>query len=233
MRALLVLPLMLAPALAGAQQAPGPPLPVAMDLGKAPLGAWADYTINIARMPPLRQHFALVGRDAETHAVEMTSQGGAMGPVKVVIRALLEADPKKKERIRQLLMQIGDNEPMELPRAASQAGQFAPIDRKKLVGTKKIAVPAGSFSTRLYRQKSPVGAMEIWASDQAPPFGIVKLKGSIGAGADVGEGQPMTMELTAQGTDAKPVVTRAPRPYDQETMMKQMRQAMAPQKGAK
>jgi hypothetical protein len=208
-------------------QSPGPALPMGMDIRKAPVGAWAAYSVKVADMPPMKQHFALVGRDADTHSVEMTSEGGMMGNAgKVVIKVVLEADPKKKDRVRQFVMQIGGNDPMQLPKDDAQSkNQFAPVDPKKLVGTKKITVPAGSFSTKQYRDKTAAGTVDVWVSDQAPPFGLVKLQGNVTQGAGE-EKYPLLMELTAQGTDAKPAITKAPRPFDQQVLMGQMSKAV-------
>jgi hypothetical protein len=63
--------------------------------------------------------------------------------------------------------------------------------------------------------------MEVWTSDQAPPFGIVKFLGQASEGKN-----PVTMELSARGNDAKPVVTRPPQPFNQEVLAGQMRRAM-------
>src|SRR3954449_6018499 len=75
MRTALVLLLLAAAAPARAQTL-GTPLPIGMDLRKAPVGAWSEYTVTVADLPPLKQRFAVVARDAATHSVEMTSEGG-------------------------------------------------------------------------------------------------------------------------------------------------------------
>jgi hypothetical protein len=209
-------------------QAPGPALPMGMDIRKASPGAWSEYTVTLAELPPFRQRFALVGRDAETHAVEMTSEGGTLGSGKVVMKVVLEADPAKKERVRKLIMQLGDNPPMELKReAAPTQNQFAPLNPKKLVGTQSIKVAAGTFTTKHYRDKASKSApaLDVWVSDEAPPFGIVKMQGSVSQGP--GENKyPLTMELSARGKDAKPVITKTPQPFDQAVLMGQMNRAV-------
>lgn len=223
MRAWLALIFVLAPAPVLAQKTPGPPLPIGMDLRKAPVGSWAEYTINIEQFPPLRQRLALVARDGQTHAIEMTSQGGAPGAGgRVVIRAVIDGDPASKDPVRSLVVQIDDNEPMGLPR-----DHFAPPRPKKLVAAKKaVEVPAGSFTARHYKDRTRSGLVELWASDAAPPFGIVKLAGTVAQGLE--DRYPLTMELVRQGTDAQPVVTRPARPYDQGEMTRQMRKAFTP-----
>jgi hypothetical protein len=119
--------------------------------------------------------------------------------------------------VRRSIIQLDDNDPMELPPGS---GQFTPP--KKQVGTATVKVAAGSFSTRHYRDRSKDGSvMEVWMSDQAPPFGIVKLAGEALEGKN-----PLTMELAARGSDAKPVVTKPPQPFNQDVLMGQMRRAM-------
>jgi hypothetical protein len=211
----------LAIATPAAAQAPGPPLPLGMDLRKAPVGAWSEYTMTVADLPVMKQRFAVVGRDAATHAVEMTTEGGSLGKARVVLRFTLEADPAKKDRVRKLVMQLGDNQPMELP---SQPGQFSALNPKKQVGgAKTLKVAAGSFTTRHFKDKSAANGsvMEVWVSDQAPPFGIVKMTGSSDEGKN-----PFTMELVARGDDAKPLVTKSPQQFDQEVLKGQMQRAL-------
>jgi hypothetical protein len=209
-----------------AAQTPGPALPMGMDIRKAPLGAWSEYAVTLAEVPPFRQRFALVSRDAATSSVEMSSEGGSMmGSGKVVVKVILETDPGKKERVRKLIMQLGDNDPMELKaESGTQKDQFAPLNPKKLVGTETLKVAAGTFTTKHYRDKGAAKdgpAVDLWVSDEAPPFGLVKLQGSVSQG----DGQakyPITMELSARGKDAKAVVTKRPQPFDQAVLMGQM-----------
>jgi hypothetical protein len=202
-------------------QAPGTtPLPLGMDLRKAPVGAWSEYTVTVADLPPLKQRCALVARDADTQSVEVTSEGGPLGAKgKMVLRFVLEADPAKKDRVRRSIIQIDENDPMELPPGS---GQFEPLNPKKQLGGAKLKVAAGSFATKHYRDKAGDGSvLDVWASDQAPPFGIVKLTGHSSEGKN-----PMAMELSARGSDARPVVTKPPQPFSQEVLAGQMKRAM-------
>jgi hypothetical protein len=210
--------LLLAAASPARAQAPGStPLPLGMDLRKAPVGAWSEYAVSVAELPPMKQRFAVVARDAATHSVEVTSEGGPLGRQRMVLQFVLEADPAKKDRVRRSVIQLGDNDPMELPPGSAQ---FLPP--KKQVGAAKVKVPAGSFATRHYRDKAEDGSvMEVWVSDQAPPFGIVKLVGSTNEGKS-----PVSMALSARGSDAKPLITKPPQPFNQDVLTGQMKRAM-------
>jgi hypothetical protein len=216
-------------ALPAAAQSPGPVLPMGMDIRKAAVGTWSEYTVTVAELPPFQQRFALVGRDAATHSVEMISQGGTMGPAgKAIIKVILEADPAKKERVRKVIIQVADNDPMELQQDPSRdKDQFAPLNPRKLVGKETLKVAAGSFATRHYRDKAAAGVMDVWVSDEAPPFGIVKMRGSASQGGETS--YPITLELAARGKDAKPVITKAPQPFDQSVLMGQMNRAVGNQ----
>lgn len=236
--ALLVLAVafVVAPVAAHAQGTPGPALPVGMDMRKAKVGAWSEYKLSLAELPSFQQRFALVARDASTNQVEMISEGGPMGPGgKVTIRVTLAADLAKADRVRALAMQLGDNSPMDLHKEQSaQKDQFAPVDPRKLVGSQKITVPAGTFATKHFRGKDGNGrTYDVWVSDEAPPFGIVKLVGNVSQGDATP--QSVTMELAARGQDAKPTITAAPQPFDEAVLIGQMNRSLgkAPPSGAK
>jgi hypothetical protein len=218
---------------AQAQGPPGPPLPVGMDMRKAPIGAWSAYDINLQGMQPVRQRFALVARDAATSTVEMTTEGGMMGPGNaVVLRVVLAADLSKPDRVKKLIMQLGDNQPMELntEAAGAQKEQFARLDPRKLVGSEKIKVPAGTIATKHYRDKTASGRTDVWVSDEAPPFGIVKLEGTVSEGKGTAS-YPVTLALVARGSDARPVVVRPPQPFDANVLQGQMTRALGGGKG--
>jgi hypothetical protein len=221
------------PLAAVAQGTPGPPLPVGMDMRKAAIGAWSAYTINLQGMPPLKQRFSLVARDAATNTIELATEGGMMGPgTAVVVRVVLAADLSKPDRVKKLIMQLGDNEPMELhsEMAGLQKEQFARLDPRKLVGAETIKVPAGTITTKHYRDKNAAGRTDVWVSDEAPPLGIVKLAGTVSQ-APGAASYPVTVELTERGKDARPVVVRPPQPFNPNVLQGQMARALGAAKG--
>lgn len=215
---------------ARAQTAPGPTLPLGMDLAKVPLGTWSEYKLSVAEMPAFRQRFALVGRGSSTHHVEMVTEGGAggaKGPGKVTVRLVVDGDSSRRDRVKQAIIQLGDHEPMDMGKeAAATKDQFHPLDPKKLVGRKTIQVAGGRFETRHYREKSADGhTVDVWISDQAPPFGIVKLQGSYARGSGE-KAHPLVMELVGRGGDARPTITRPARPFDPAVLIAQMNETM-------
>lgn len=211
---------------ARAQTAPGPTLPLGMDLGKVALGTWSEYRLSVAEMPPFKQRFALVGRGSSTHHIEMVTEGGGLGltgPARVTVRLIVDGDSSKRERVKQAIIQLNDNEPMDMGKeAAATKDQFHPLDPKKLVGRKTIQVAGGRFETKQYREKTADGqTVDLWISDQAPPFGIVKLQGNFARGSGE-KAHPLVMELVARGGDARPTITRPARPFDAAVLMNQM-----------
>ncbi len=215
-----------------AAQSPGPPLPVGMDLRNVPLGVWADYKLTVPQIAPFRQRFALVGKDSGTSTVEMAAEGGMMAAGKrVVLKVTLGSDLTKPDRVKKVLMQLGDNDPMELPAQMSMGKEhFAPIDPKKAVGTEQVKVPAGTFKARRYKDKSTNGTeIEVWVSQDVPPFGIVKMQGSVKQPGSA-ESHPLVVELVGRGKGAKPTVTKPPVPFDGAKLMEQMNGTLAPQK---
>jgi hypothetical protein len=218
--------LVLIPSLAFAQGTPGPPLPAGMDMRKAAVGSWSGYQVNLAGMPPLEQRYVLVGRDAATNVLELTTRGGMMGPTAtMVLRVTLDADPTHKDRIKQMVMQLGDNAPMELRQEGKVKDQFGPLDPRRLVRSETVQVPAGTFATKHYREKTPSGTMDVWVSDEAPPLGIVKLRGSVSQ-APGAASYPVTLELTARGKDARPIITRPPQSFDAAVLQTQMNRTL-------
>jgi hypothetical protein len=190
------------------------------------VGSWSAYTVEIAGMPPLQQRFALVGRDAATSTVELTTDGGMMGPGTMVLRVVLDADLSHRDRVKKLVMQLGDNDPMELRQESGQNDQFARLDPRKLVNSESIKVPAGTFATRHYRDRTAAGQTDVWVSDEAPPFGIVKLSGTVSQARSGASSTPVTIELTGRGKDARPAVVRPPRPFDARVLMGQMNRTL-------
>jgi hypothetical protein len=215
MRTTWILALVLAAAARAAAQAPGPSLPVAVDLARVDVGAWSEYTGTMGKLPPFRQRYALVARDGSTYTLEMTSQGGTIGRVRVVLQLVVSADLTRPDRIKRMLVQVDDNAPMEMkldPGAVKD--QLAPVDPRKLLDTQPVKVPAGAFRARRYRDRRS-DDLELWVADEAPPLGIVKMSGG---GA--------TVELTGRGKGARPTITRPPQTFDPRVLENQMRRSM-------
>lgn len=181
--------------------------------------------MTVGQMPPMKQRFALVGRDASTFIMEMSMEG-PMIPTggKATIRVLLDANENKADRVKKVIMQLGDGDPMEMPSAGASMpkGQFGKVDPKKLVGAQEIKVAAGTFKTKHYRDATTSGeTFDYWVNEDVMPFGLVKLEGDVKAVAG-GPGGPVTMQLAARGRDAKPTVTKPAQPFNPAMMMGQM-----------
>jgi len=61
-------------------QAPGqgPPMPMAMDLSKVPVGSWADYNMTMGTLPQMKMRMALVAKTPAANVVETSVEGGMM-----------------------------------------------------------------------------------------------------------------------------------------------------------
>jgi hypothetical protein len=215
MRSTWIVALALASAAPAAAQAPGPSLPMAIDLARVEVGAWSEYTASMGKLPPFRQRYALVARDGSTYTLEMTSQGGTIGRARLVLQLVVGGDLARADRIRRMLVQVDDNPPMEMkvdPGAVKD--QLAPVDPRKLLDTQPVKVPAGAFRARHYRDRRS-DDLELWVADEAPPLGIVKMAGG---GA--------TVELTGRGKGARPSISRPPQTFDARVLENQMRRSM-------
>jgi hypothetical protein len=211
---------------AGTSWAQGSPVtPVAVDIRKVPVGAWAEYAVNItpAKGEKLKgkARWALVSRTADGVAFEMSMEGGPtvmMGGQKMTSKMVLAPDPTSSDRpVRQLIMQVGDMDPFEMPAEAPQVrGQrFEKPDPKKLVGKETVKVPGGSFPTSHYRDKREQGTMDFWISETVPPLGMVKMTVTPN---EPGQGPHVLLELSGKGNDAKPTITKAAKPFNPALM---------------
>ena len=155
-------------------QAPGqpPPLPMAVDIKKVPVGAWAEYDMTVGQLPPMKSRMALVGKSADTNTLEMTMQGGmlSMAGGKMIVQTVVDADQGKDKPVKRVVMQIGDNDPMEMPVDSKQQTQFHKPDPKSFVKEETVKVAAGSFKAKHYREKTPSGdPFDFWVSPDVPP----------------------------------------------------------------
>lgn len=199
----------------------GAPLPVATDLKTVPVGSWSQYRVSDGGQTNVNVRIALVARAGQEAQVETQVTGGPMGPTgKTTMRMTVPTDTKAGASPHGHVIQVGDNDPMELPAQMAAASQpFTKPDPKKKVGSETVTVPAGTFKVDHYRDKAVDGrgAVDFWIAANVLPFGMVKM-----VSAGNATGGTVTMELTAKGADAKPTVTKPPKPFDPQAMMRQM-----------
>jgi hypothetical protein len=96
-----------------------------------------------------------------------------------------------------------------------QAQKFTRPDPKNLVKKETIKVPAGTFATSRYKETRGDSVVEYWMSETALPLGLVKMTGVPRPGSP---GPKVVMEMSAKGNDAKPAITKAPKPIDPQLM---------------
>jgi hypothetical protein len=210
----------LAPAAAWAQMAQGPPTPLAVDLAKEPIGSWAKYTMTMGQMPPMSMKMALVGRAAGSHTLEMSVEGGLAAKAGKVVTQMTLA-PGSDGTVSKMILQVGSNGPMEMPIQAAQGKQFSKPDPKTFVKEETVKVAAGSYKTKHYHDKTPQGdTVDYWVSESVAPLGLVKIEMTQKSNPMISG--PIKMELTGTGKDAKTSVTKKPKPFDQNELVKQM-----------
>ena len=216
-----LLALVVLPAVARAQGGSMAATPMAVDLKKAALGSWAEYSMTAGpRTGKLR--WALVGRDGDSHTLEMAMEGGPPGsaPPKMTLQMSLVPDPTSASKpVKKLVMQMGTMDPMDMPldMPQMQDQRFEKPDPKKLVGKEQVKVGAGTFTAGHYRDNVPQGTIDVWINDTIPPLGLVKmtLTPKAGAGAPgAGPVAPMAIELVGRGKGAKSSITKEPKPFD-------------------
>jgi hypothetical protein len=220
-----------------------PPMPLAINLKQAPAGSWAEYRVGDGKND-VTVRLALVTRTGQTVDVE-TQMKSATPHVMVgttVMRMTLPLRSSGAVMPRGHVIQIGTQDPMLLPPdiGGLKTQAFQRPDPKKRIGSESVTVPAGTFKTDHYRDQGEAGMiLDFWVSKEVPPFGLVKLTSS--APGERAEKAPppspsaaapkvpppgqaaLTMELIGRGGGAKPVITKAPKPFDPEVVLKQVR----------
>ena len=217
-------------AVAFAQQpGQGPPMPMAMDLAKVPVGSWAEYNMVMGQLPAMKMRIALVNKSAEANVTETTLEGGMMASAgKMVVQ--MTVGPGVDGTVKKVVMQLGATDPMEMPAELSGSKPFTKPSAKGLVGPETVKVAGGSYKTKHYRDKTPQGEkVDYWVSDTVPPFGLVKLEVDQKNNPQI-QGK-MKLELTGLGKDAKQVITKPAKPFDQAALMQQMMGAAGPGAG--
>jgi hypothetical protein len=213
-----------APAVASAQQpGAGPPMPIALDLAKVPVGSWADYTMTVGQLAKMKMRMALVAKTPAGTIVETTVDGEMLAQLggKMVMQVTLAPGAEKEGNAKKLVMQVGAGDPMEMPLEMTGGKQFTKPNPKTLLKTETITVAAGTFKTKHYRDKSAKGEkVDFWISEDVPPFGLVKIEAEQKGNPQI-KG-PVIMELAAKGADAKAQVTKPAKPFDQAAFMQQM-----------
>jgi hypothetical protein len=219
MKRLLVLALALMPTSALAQAVGSPQsLPLVVDLKKAAIGSWAEYSMSFGEVA-MKSRWALVARDAKSNTLEMSMEGPMTAQMggKITVKMVLDPDPTNSEKpVKELVMQMGNGDPMLAPPEAPMQ-KFQKPDAKTLVGKEDLKVAAGTFKTSHYRDHTAVGTVDVWVSEDVPPLGLVKvLTTPEPQGKDDKQMKipPATMELSAKGTGAKPVITKPAKPFD-------------------
>ncbi|HEX9730189.1 MAG TPA: hypothetical protein VGA37_16970 [Gemmatimonadales bacterium] len=184
-------------------------LDVCRSIGNVEVGYWVEYqlvSVGGAQPAPNRLRQALVGResvDGRSYLQFETSMSMPQGSA--VIQMLVPAYPFEPGDVAGLVMKMGDQPAMPVPREMIQMMRNRmPRDpttnigkqcgEAEVVGWESITVPAGTFRALHLRPPPADGATsDIWVSPDIP-FGMVRV---LMAGGTEGE-----ITLVAHGTDA-------------------------------
>jgi len=217
-RALSLIAVVVCLSVSAAAQFGGPPrIPGMRGVWAPVVGAGSAYQMEGGRMGKMQIEYAVVGTEAVAgkpgHWLEMTTKGdqGLM-----VMKTLMVADGATMQSKR-MIMQQGDDEPMEFPMemmARMGGGGGGPREQvtdirkdAEVVGTEEITVPAGKFTCTHLKTKD--GA-DVWVSDKVAPYGLVKMTS-----------KEANMTLLKVMTDAKTKIRGTPRVFDPAEMMRQ------------
>jgi hypothetical protein len=203
------------------------PIPVLLELKKVPVGSWAEYTVSKGGRPARTVRQVLVDRDSMNATVEVIMEvrrrrtRQPAPPDRKVTRVVVDLDLKEIAP-REVVVQRSGADPVARSTAQLSGRQrIFKLDPKRSLGSETVAVAAGAFATQHYRDTGPRGGtIDIWASNQAPPFGLVKMERSPGANSPARRAVfgKVTYALVRMGTGAKASITRAARPLHPSQM---------------
>jgi hypothetical protein len=156
--------------------APGQYLPLlpstrpALDIGKVPLGAWAEYR-HSGPAGDDTQRFALVGDVAEGRVLEVSVQSAAFRQP-LLFRFVVPRGDGATASSRSLELQVGDGQPIRaLLQEGPPFGDF--LSEKAAIGTKRVQVAGRTLTAKGYRHHAEGDSWEYWISADAPPLGFV------------------------------------------------------------
>lgn len=178
-------------------------------LTKAPVGAWAEYTMTMSTpvagpdgkpqpMKPMKMRYALVEKSPKQMTVEIETDT-PMGQIEVQMK--YEPAGPDAWKIAAGKMKMG-TQTMDLPPAQiAKSGQVKKnAEIGKLIGLESVKTPVGTFPCKHYRKtvQDQTGAsldVDIWMSDKVLPAGMVK---------SIAKAKGLEVVLAAIGTDATP-----------------------------
>ena len=200
--------------------------PTILDLHQGKVGDWAEYALTVPN-GKMQQKLAIVSRDEKSTTLEMSVQGGPMAAMgTMLIQVKIPRDPKLESRPTSVVMQVGKNVPMEMPKDHPMVPKesFKRLNPNDLQSkSETIKVTAGTFTCKRHLQKRGNDQATTWLSEKATPLGLVKMESTTPMGL-------AKVELVKMGQGAKSSLTAKPVPFDQNVFMQQV---MAGMGGAK
>jgi len=184
--------LVLCSGVAAAQATPGNASLSFEALQKAPVGAWAEYSMMVGTKKGSTMRYSLVEKSAKSLGLEIET---VMPPL--VMRMDFAANGASAWKLTRIRMRMGQGPVQDAPppegtdEAIKKGGNFG-----TLLGIETLKTPAGSFECRHYKQKTQQGEGDVWMSDKLLPSGLVQTTvASLGA--------RITLEKTGTGAAAK------------------------------
>jgi hypothetical protein len=200
-----------------------PVFPTILDLHQVKVGDWAEYQLTIPN-GTMKQRMAIISRDEKNTTLEMSVEGGPMAAMgMMLIQVKIPRDPKLESKPTGVIMQVGKNLPMEMPKDHPMVPKesFKRLNATQLEEkSETINVSAGTFSCKRHVQKRGEEQATTWLSDKASPLGLVKMESKTSMGS-------AKVELMKLGKGAISSIKTKPIPFDQNIFMQQIMAGMA------
>ena len=154
------------------------------------LGMWSSYRITDARGETAELTFSVVSKEGDSYWLELkTKQEGAEGTVAF----LLSGDPADDGNVQAIRAQEESQPAIEISKETllkmqtrgqkAFGGEATPIGPRigklEQLPEQTLVVAGKSFQCRHLKIVAPDQAAEVWLSEDAGPFGLVKLKSGL------------------------------------------------------
>ena len=181
------------------------------------VGKGAVYSIDAKRADggPTEMEMAVVGTETfegkTGHWLETAMKTRREGQM---VMKMLMVQVGKELQVKRMIMQMGDEPPMEFPVEMMQRGQQQAEsadfrEKAEKIGTETITTPAGTFECEHWRSTERNVTADVWFAASARPYGLVKTTSTEGG-----------MTLIRLIDNAKSKIRGIPQKLDIQQMMR-------------
>ena len=205
------------------------------DADKVQPGAWASYRIHTSgegsKPETMEWKMACVGTEKvdgkEGIWLEMevdmpkSDRGDA---THMIVKSFVVGAQSEKQSIEKMILQVDDQPPMEMNMGMEMDDEDTEFPEIEELGKETVKVPAGTFTCHHLRTTSNGDVTDIYISDEASLYGMVKMQ--------FGEEKMELLDHGAKGAVSQ-IKGEPVNPMDMQQMMKNMKDLKLPESDKK